>query len=392
MNNIKNILFLPFKNIVFIFIFTFIYIFGLNIKIPFLDYKKLSFFYKNNIISFLNIFCINNFLKFNIFIFNINFYILIIFFINLFFLYFKKYKKNKFIKYLNYIFYIIQILQIILFFNKNLFIKLKYNFFYYKFIIFIIILNSYLILSWIIENIKNICLINSISFIISINIFYNFYNFIKKIIYLYYNKNICFFYIFYIFICLLIIISLIIFFEKIYQKIKIKYLDKQIGNKIYKLNDNFIILKINPLNNLSIIFSYFLYFILNKIILLNIENFLFTIIFSLIFSFLNFIINFKIFNNKKLFNILNKNSGYILGIKRGKNMINYINKIQNNLFILNLFFTNLLILIPHFLFIFLKFPIYFNGISLIIVINFIFEIFEKIFKFFIFKKYNIKMK
>ncbi len=190
------------------------------------------------------------------------------------------------------------------------------------------------------------------------------------------------------------LISFIIFLERSQRRILVIYPKRQVGNKLYGGDSNYLPLKINTSGVIPPIFA-------NSVLLfpatiaafnpnssskllwffstyLSHGKFLFIIAYIILIMFFCFFYSSIVFNIEEVSQNLKKQNAYIPGIRPGKNTAEYLSVIINRLAFLGGVYLSFVCIVPEILMSNYSFSFALGGTSFLIVVNVVIDSFVQI--------------
>jgi len=263
------------------------------------------------------------------------------------------------------------------------------------------------ILIWFGELISEFGLGNGISLLIFAGIVGRLPTFIGKTT-LTFNQEIIFNFLIFIFLAVLVI-ALVVFINEATRKIPVFYARRIKGNRIYQAANNFLPLKLNQAGVIPIIFAVsfvlfpqlignFLTGIKNKTIssiayllvnLFNPSGFMYNFLYFLLVIGFTFFYTVVFFNPKKIAEELQKNGGFIPGIRPGLSTKEYLEKVLYKITSVGALFLGLIAILPTVIAKITNNPnLVIGGTSILIVVSVVLETFKIIEAQLIMKSYE----
>lgn len=196
-------------------------------------------------------------------------------------------------------------------------------------------------------------------------------------------------------ICLgvIVIIAIIIFFEKAQRKVLVQYPKRQVGNKIYGGDSTHMPLKLNTSGVIPPIFasSILLFpvtianFSSNNSEIMSLLTFhlghgkpLYILLYVALIMFFSFFYTAVVFNSEETANNLRKYGAYILGKRPGKNTAEYFDYLLTRLTVIGGIYLSFICIVPEMLM--NKYAVSFalGGTSFLIVVNVVLDTFVQI--------------
>ena len=182
----------------------------------------------------------------------------------------------------------------------------------------------------------------------------------------------------------IVVIAIIVFFERAQRRIIVQYPKRQVGNRMFGGEASHIPLKLNTSGVIPIIFA-------TSILLtpVSIAGFsgggggdflglvtaylgrgqpLFLIVFALLIAFFAFFYTAIVFNPADTADNLKKNGGFVPGIRPGKNTAEYFDYVLSRLTVVGASYLVAVALLPEILISRFSLPFFFGGTSLLIVV------------------------
>ncbi|MBF8246625.1 MAG: preprotein translocase subunit SecY [Rickettsia sp.] len=197
-----------------------------------------------------------------------------------------------------------------------------------------------------------------------------------------------------VFLGVIFLISFIIFFERSQKRLLIIYPKRQVGNKLYGGDSNYMPLKINTAGVIPPIFassillfpstiaafnpnssSKILWFFSNY---LSHGKLLFILLYIVFIVFFCFFYSNIVFNVEEVAQNLKKQNAYIPGIRPGKNTADYLSSVIRRLTILGGAYLSFVCVVPEILMHQYSFSFALGGTSFLIVVNVVMDSFVQI--------------
>ncbi len=254
----------------------------------------------------------------------------------------------------------------------------------------ITLVSGAVLLMWLGERITNSGIGNGISLIIFVGIvssipssFFQFLDLFKSGVY-----SLIFIFIF--FLCFILLLSLVVFVEKSYRKIKIQYPNVTMM-RINGIKDfSFLPLKINISGVIPPIFASSILMFPSAMIQLfgnNMEaspnilsrgSWFYMPMFAALILFFSFFYSSVVFNTKDVADNLKKSNCFILGIRPGSNTSIYLDKIIARLAFLGAVYLIFVCTVPEILIVNYSIPIHIGGTGILIVVNVVLDLISQI--------------
>jgi preprotein translocase subunit SecY len=178
-------------------------------------------------------------------------------------------------------------------------------------------------------------------------------------------------------------IAAICFFERAHRRIPVQYTKRQVGRKMYSGAQSFLPLKINVSGVIPPIFASSIMMFPAQIaqmsgstwmqefssVLSNQGDWRYNIIFTTLVVFFSFFYTSVTFNPVDVADNLKKSSGFIPGIRPGKNTAQYIERVLSRITFAGALYLSVVCMIPALLQKHLSIPFHFGGTGLLIVVG-----------------------
>lgn len=181
------------------------------------------------------------------------------------------------------------------------------------------------------------------------------------------------------------IISCVIFLEKGERKVPVQYAKRVIGHKVYGGQSSYIPLKLNPSNVVPVIFSSAILGMplaiagmftnrfpdLTRVIVdwFSRESLVYNVLNAGLIIFFAFFYTAIIFNPVELADNIRKSGGFIPGIRPGKQTSAFFDYLLTRVGFPGALYLAILAILPSIIQTFIAFPVFFSGVSLLIVIG-----------------------
>ncbi len=204
-----------------------------------------------------------------------------------------------------------------------------------------------------------------------------------------------------------LMIFLIIFFERAQRKVLVQYPKRQVGNKIYGGDSTYLPLKLNTSGVIPPIFANSILLfpltivdaakstdgILNDVLLyLNRGKPLFIILNALLIAFFSFFYTAVVFNSEETANNLRKYGAYVPGRRPGAHTSEYFDYLLTRLTVLGATYLCVICLIPEIIATKVSLTFALGGTSMLIVVNVIIDTFSQIQTYLFSSKYENAIK
>jgi preprotein translocase subunit SecY len=192
----------------------------------------------------------------------------------------------------------------------------------------------------------------------------------------------------------ILLIGMIVFFEKAQRRILIQYPKRQIGNKIYKSDSTHLPLKLNTSGVIPPIFANAILsfpatiaaFSTSKDSVFNqfIASYLsrgkpfYFLLYILLIGFFSFFYSSIVFNSEETADSLRKNGGIVLGRRPGKDTAECFDHIISRITMLGIIYMSFICVMPEYLVSQYSIPFYLGGTSLMIVVNVVMDLFTQV--------------
>ncbi len=210
-----------------------------------------------------------------------------------------------------------------------------------------------------------------------------------------------------IIVLVILMIFLIIFFERAQRKVLVQYPKRQVGNKIYGGDSTYLPLKLNTSGVIPPIFANSILLfpltivdaakstdgILNDILLyLNRGKPLFMVLTAILIIFFSFFYTAVVFNSEETANNLRKYGAYIPGRRPGAHTSEYFDYLLTRLTVLGAAYLCVICLIPEIIASKVSLTFALGGTSMLIVVNVIIDTFSQIQTYLFSSKYENAIK
>lgn len=181
----------------------------------------------------------------------------------------------------------------------------------------------------------------------------------------------------------LVIMGLVVWVETAQRQIPIQYANRSVGGKMYKVQTNYLPLKIDQSGVIAVIFAMSVLSMpltiaqfspesawAQKIIgMIGRGNLVYSLIYVALIIFFCYFYNSMSFNPKDIAENLKKSGGYILGIRPGEPTRIFIERVMNRITLCGALFVAAIAVLPDLLRMRFNVSFYFGGTSLLIVVG-----------------------
>lgn len=217
------------------------------------------------------------------------------------------------------------------------------------------------------------------------------------------------FFVLFIILMALLLIMVIIFFERAQRQIVVHYPRRQVGNKLYAGDSTYLPLKLNTAGVIPPIFASSLLLFPMTILSFGeqtsvgfVRQFIAThlshgkTLYVLMYIVLIFCFGFFytsiILNPAETAENLKKNGAIIVGYRPGKSTADYLDYVVTRITVIGMFYISFICLVPEILMTHYAVPFYLGGTSLLIVVNVVIDLFNKIQTYVITNQYQHLLK
>jgi preprotein translocase subunit SecY len=188
-----------------------------------------------------------------------------------------------------------------------------------------------------------------------------------------------------LFLMALVVIALIVFFERAQRRLLIQYPKRQIGNKMFQGDSSHLPLKLNTAGVIPPIFASSLLLLPVTVAgfsaaggpqwltdisaLLGRGQPIYMLVYAALIIFFCFFYTAVVMNPQETAENLKKYGGFIPGIRPGQKTADYIDYVVTRITVVGAIYITLVCLLPEFLIAQMPVPFYFGGTSLLIVVS-----------------------
>jgi preprotein translocase subunit SecY len=183
-------------------------------------------------------------------------------------------------------------------------------------------------------------------------------------------------------VLIVVTVAAICYFERAHRRIPVQYTKRQVGRKMYQGAQSFLPLKINVSGVIPPIFASSILMFPTQIAnmsgsawlqqvasVLHPADWRYNLIFTVLLIFFAYFYTAVVFNPVDVADNLKKSSGFIPGIRPGKNTAQYIERVLNRITFAGALYLSVICMIPALLQKYLQVPFQFGGTGLLIVVG-----------------------